>query len=153
MCIYILRLRPCRRPPCWLAGWLAPGLLACWLAGCWPDLVGLLAGWLLAGWLAAGCLVGRLAGSTEDAFFYLPAPLWEHFGSLWMDLGGSWLQIELRLGSDWAPWLQIGVLRVTFAASRLYFGRALELHHCSWRSLGATLGASGIQNGRCRQPG
>ena len=37
-------------------------------------------------------------------FFFLPASLWEHFGSLWMGLGGSWARIELILGTMVPNW-------------------------------------------------
>ena len=90
--------------------------------------------------------------AAEDTFFDLLASLWEHFGSLWVDLGASWAQIGFRLGSDWAQWLQIGVLGVTFVVSRLHFGWAWELLDALWGSLGVNLGASGIQNGCWRRP-
>ena len=68
-------------------------------------------------------------------------------GTFFESLDGSLEAPGLRLGSDWAPWLQIGVLGVTFGASRLHFGWAWELLDALWGSLGVNLGASVIQNG------
>ena len=48
-----------------------------------------------------------------------------HFGSLFESLDGSLEAPGLRLASDWAPWLQIGVLGVTFGPSGLHFGVGL----------------------------
>ena len=41
----------------------------------------------------------------------------------------------LRSGSDWAPWLQIGVLGITFGVSRLHFGWTWELFDALWGHL------------------
>ena len=76
-----------------------------------------------------------------------------HFESILEVFGWILGAPGLTVGSDWVPWLQIGVLGVTFGASRLHFGWAWEVLDCLWTSFGATLGASSIQNGRCRRPG
>ena len=36
--------------------------------------------------------------------FYLLAPLWEHFASLWMGLGSTWVEIGFRLGTMAPNW-------------------------------------------------
>ena len=47
---------------------------------------------------------------AEGKFVHFPATLWEHFG--WI-LGAP----GLTVGSDWAPWIQIGVFAISFGAS------------------------------------
>jgi len=64
-------------------------------------------------------------------------------GAFFASLDGSLDAPGLRLGSDWAPWLRIGILGVIFGASRLHFGWAWELLGRFWRALGVILDAAG----------
>ena len=64
---------------------------------------------------------------------------WLQFGDI-LDVFGWILGAPgLTVGSNWAPWVYVGPLGVTFGASRLHFGWALELLDCLWRSVSVTL--------------
>ena len=71
-----------------------------WDASVWVEMYGDGCGWVVMG----GCSDGRWERQflPRNCFVYLPASFSQHFESLWMDPGGSWAQIGVRL-STMAP--------------------------------------------------